>query len=48
MECFFITSNGGSDWFQNEFSIRPVFTLKNSLKITSGDGSKDNPYNLRV
>ena len=48
IECFFITSNGGSDWFQNEFSIRPVFTLKNSLKITSGDGSKDNPYNLRV
>ena len=34
--------------FKNEFSIRPVFTLKNSLKITSGDGSKDNPYNLRV
>ncbi len=48
IECFFITSNGGSDWFQNEFSIRPVFTLKNNLKITSGDGSQNNPYNLGI
>lgn len=45
---FFITPSGGSDWFQNTFSIRPVFTLKNNLKITSGDGSQNNPYNLGI
>lgn len=48
IECFFITPSGGSDWFQNTFSIRPVFTLKNNLKITSGDGSQNNPYNLGI
>lgn len=48
IECFFITPSGGSDWYQNTLSIRPVFTLKNNLRITSGDGSKDNPYNLGI
>ena len=32
----------------NEFEdgLRPVFRLKSGIKITSGDGSKDNPYTL--
>lgn len=28
----------------NTYSVKPVITLKNSNQITSGDGSKDNPY----
>lgn len=32
----------------NEFGIRPVINLKLNVRITSGDGTKTNPYTIKT
>lgn len=43
---YFVSNNGNISWYYVDSShdVRPVITLKGSLKYTTGDGSKNNPY----
>ena len=44
----FISEDGSLDGTGNyeAYGVRPVITLKKNLKITGGDGSKNNPYTI--
>ena len=41
-------SKYGNDTANIAYGIRPALYLKTNIKITSGDGTKDNPYNLSL
>lgn len=47
---YFINSTGHLRSFgnYNEYAVRPSLYLKSSIKITSGNGSKTNPYQLKI
>ncbi len=38
------TGNKGNGGLNGNGGVRPVFYLESSVKLTSGDGTKDNPY----
>lgn len=48
-ENMYISSEGTieSDNDNNYYNIRPVIILDNNIKINKGDGSIDNPYNIK-
>ena len=41
-----VYSDGGTNGISFGFGLRLVFRLKSGIKVTGGDGSIDNPYNL--
>ena len=43
-----ISQTGNTDGRSVSNGLRPVFTLKSNIKITGGNGSKSNPYELGV
>ena len=47
---YFINSTGHLRSFgnYNEYAVRPSLYLKSSIKIISGNGSKTNPYQLKI
>lgn len=48
----FTEYNGMAGFFQTTvnsvFGLRPVINLKSSVKIVSGDGTKESPYELSL
>ena len=46
--AFFVDSNGyfDSNWVNSIISFRPAVSLKSSIQITGGDGTKENPYKI--
>ena len=45
VNSYYGTENGGLSY---SYGLRPVFLLSSSVKIKSGDGTKDNPYELEI
>ena len=48
---FFIQKNGALSYYQTvdlDKEIYPAVYLKASIKITGGDGTKENPYTLSL
>ena len=48
---FFVTLSGSVDGSYNAyraFGVRPVVVLQSDVKITDGDGSEENPYQLGI
>ena len=41
-----VYSNGQTFPYDQNNGLRPVFRLKSGIKVTSGDGTPENPYTL--